>query len=209
MQLKDRVAVVTGGRAASGARCAGASPPRARSGVVVADRDAAGAEAVAREIGGLAVADRRRARPTSSGWSRARTPPTGRSTCSARMPASRSAPVSATARAALRSGRGLAAQLGRAPDVPRLCRARGAAGHARARQRLPAEHRVGGGSADRRQRACLLGHQARRRGVRRVARDRLRRARIRVSCLCPQGVRTAMLDGVASTSPAGSTCSPA
>ena len=55
MRLKDRVVVVTGGASGIGrALCRRFAHEQAR-GVVVADRDAEGARAVAREIGGLGV----------------------------------------------------------------------------------------------------------------------------------------------------------
>src|SRR5215470_14263890 len=55
MELADRVCIITG--AASGIGAAGARRfARAGARVVVADQNAAGAAAIAREIGGLAVA---------------------------------------------------------------------------------------------------------------------------------------------------------
>lgn len=55
MELKDRVAVVTGGASGIGAALCRRFAVEGARGVVVADLDAAGAERVAAEIGGLAV----------------------------------------------------------------------------------------------------------------------------------------------------------
>ncbi len=56
MQLQDKVAVVTGGANGIGAALCRRFAAEGARGVVVADRDAAGAKQVADEIGGLAVA---------------------------------------------------------------------------------------------------------------------------------------------------------
>jgi NAD(P)-dependent dehydrogenase (short-subunit alcohol dehydrogenase family) len=56
MHLKDKIAVVTGGAAGIGAALCRRFAAEGARGVVVADCDAAGAQSVAREIEGLAVA---------------------------------------------------------------------------------------------------------------------------------------------------------
>ncbi len=55
MQLRDRVAVVTGGASGIGAALCRRFAAEGARGVVVADRNATGAEAVAVDVGGLAV----------------------------------------------------------------------------------------------------------------------------------------------------------
>ena len=56
MELRDRVAVVTGGASGIGAALCRRFAAEGARGVVVADRDGPGAERVAATIGGLAVA---------------------------------------------------------------------------------------------------------------------------------------------------------
>src|SRR5436190_20200944 len=56
MQLSDKVIVVTGGAAGIGAALCRRFAAEGPRGVVVADRDAEGAQRVAAEVGGLAVA---------------------------------------------------------------------------------------------------------------------------------------------------------
>ena len=137
MKLADKVAVVTGGASGIGrALCRRFAAEGAR-GVVVADMDGAGAEQVAREIGGLAV----------------------------RTDVSREADIVATGGArhgGIRRDRSVLLQRGhrhggRRRDIrqrlaahlehqfhgARVCRARGAAGHAGARRRLSAADRLG------------------------------------------------------------------
>ncbi len=56
MEIRDKVIVVTGGASGIGAAMCRRFAAQGAKGVVVADRDAAGADAVAKEIGGLGVA---------------------------------------------------------------------------------------------------------------------------------------------------------
>ena len=55
MKLNDRVAIITGAGSGIGAACARAFAQRGAK-VVVVDRNAAGAQQVAQDIGGLAIA---------------------------------------------------------------------------------------------------------------------------------------------------------
>ena len=55
MKLRDKVIVVTGGASGIGARPCRRFAAEGARGVVVADRDADGADASRREIGGLAI----------------------------------------------------------------------------------------------------------------------------------------------------------
>ena len=68
-------------------------------------------------------------------------------------------------------------------------------GLAGARQRPPDLHGVRGRAADHARHGAVLGDQARRAELRRVAVVHLRHRGLTVQAICPQGVRTGMLDG--------------
>ena len=55
MELKGKVAVITGGASGIGAALARRFAEEGAAGIVVADLDEGGAQGVAREVGGLAV----------------------------------------------------------------------------------------------------------------------------------------------------------
>ena len=159
--------------------------------VVVADLDGDAAAAVADEIGGAAavavdVADE--AEVAGAGRARPR-PSTAASTCSAPTPASAPSAASTVPDEDWQ----------RSWDVNVMAHVYAARallpGMAGAGRGLPAAHRLGRRAADQHRRRPVLGDQARRRGPGRVAVDDPRRRRRKVSCLCPQGVRTNMLLG--------------
>ena len=188
MDVRDKVVVVTGAGSGIGrALCLRFAAEGAKA-VVVSDRDESLARSVAAEVGGISfrtdVSDEQEIKALVHGAIGA-------------AGADRSLLLECgnhSERQRRRARRGVATNLANKRDVSRLCRASRAARNAGARSRLSAANRIGAGLLTQLGSApySVTKHAAV--GFAEWLAITYHAKGIRVSCLCPQGVRTDMLN---------------